>query len=257
MLNNLNNKNAKSKHNRGRLRNSMVNIMKVDKILDSLKKSNPDIKVINSAVEPKKEKEENKKKDVKNIKLDILKNINNNNIIDDSIYSDVNDDVKNSNKVINSENNKSNSKGADLNNNKSSTSYNTKLKSMGEQFNNKGKTSPRAKKTESADRCKYIKKGNIFKDKDYKKVKVIKNTLYNSEFFLPSNLVHNATIFAYKTKDENYFRNRKISPEQKSKNVSEIKSVTNLILKSFCPRNGKHDINADERNIIKIISKRK
>ena len=256
--NNLTNTNTKSKHNRGRLRNSMVNIMKVDKILDSLKKSNPDIKVINSAVEPKKEKEENKKKDVKNIKLDILKNINNNNnIIDDSIYSDVNDDAKNSNKVINSENNKSNSKGADLNNNKSSTSYNTKLKSMGEQFNNKGKTSPRAKKTESADRCKFIKKGNIFKDKDYKKVKVIKNTLYNSEFFLPSNLVHNATIFAYKTKDENYFRNRKISPEQKSKNVSEIKSVTNLILKSFCPRNGKHDINADERNIIKIISKRK
>ena len=50
--------------------------------------------------------------------------------------------------------------------------------------------------------------------------------------------------------------NRKVSPEKKTKNVSEIKSASNLILTSFYPKNGKHDINADERNLLKIGNKK-
>ena len=118
------NRTIKSKVNKGRLRNSMVNILKVDKIMEDLKKSQRDINGINN---DDLKKEENKK-EVKNIKLNILKSINNN-AINDSLYSEVNDEGKNSNKAVNSENNKCNSNATEVNNNnnKSSTSYNFKL----------------------------------------------------------------------------------------------------------------------------------
>ena len=220
-----------------------------------MKKLNPDI---NSANNINKDKDKNKIKETQNLNLNIV----NNNIISDSVYSEINEDTKNNNnnKIVTSENNKNSSNLVELNNNnKSSTLYNFKMKNMGEQIlNNKGKVSPKLKKIESADRYKYIKKENKFKDfdKNFKNIKMIKDSLYDSEFFLPSNIVHNATIIAYNSKEGNHFMNRKVSPEKKTKNVSEIKSASNLILTSFYPKNGKHDINADERNLLKIGNKK-
>ena len=103
-----------------------------------------------------------------------------------------------------------------------------------------------------------IKTENKFKDnnKNIKKIKLIKDSLYDSEFLLPSGIVHNATIIAYKAKEENNYRNKKVSPEKSFKNISEIKSASNLILTSFFPNKVKHDINADERNLLKIGTKK-
>ena len=69
---------------------------------------------------------------------------------------------------------------------------------------------------------------------------MIKDSLYESEFILPSNIVHNATIIAIKAKDDNNIKKKKISPE-KSFHKSEIKSVGHLILTSFYPKKNKHD----------------
>ena len=246
---------SKSKHGRGSIRNNMINISKAEKLIKNMKKLNPDI---NSANNINKDKDKNKIKETQNLNLNIV----NNNIISDSVYSEINEDTKNNNnnKIVTSENNKNSPNLVELNNNnKSSTLYNFKMKNMGEQIlNNKGKVSPKLKKIESADRYKYIKKENKFKDfdKNFKNIKMIKDSLYDSEFFLPSNIVHNATIIAYNSKEGNHFMNRKVSPEKKTKNVSEIKSASNLILTSFYPKNGKHDINADERNLLKIGNKK-
>ena len=247
---------SKSKHGRGSIRNNMINIAKAEKLLKNMKKLNPDISNLNNL---NKDKEKNKVKEAKNLNLNII----NNNIISDSLYSEVNEDTKNhnTNKIATSENNKDNSNLVELNNNnnKSSTLYNFKMKNLGEQIlSNKTKISPKLKKVESADRYKHSKKENKFKDfdKNMKNMKMIKDSLYDSEFFLPSNIVHNATIIAYNAKEENLFMNRKISPEKKPKNISEIKSASNLILTSFYPKNGKHDINADERNLLKIVNKK-
>ena len=257
---------SKSKHGRGSIKNNLINMVKAEKIIKNMKKLNPDINGTNNVYnsnkekDKEKEKEKNIEKEAKNLNINIL----NNNIITDSLHSDVNQDTKkNNNKIITSENNKSNPKTVDINNNnndnndnnKSSTLYNFKLKNMGEQIlNNKSRVSPKIKKVESADKYRYIKKENKFKDTDkgFKRNKLIKDSLYESEFFLPSNIVHNATIIAFNQKDENYFGNKKVSPEKNFKNISEIKSASNLILTSFYPKNGKHDINADERNLLKI-----
>ena len=260
--NNINNGNiSKSKHGRGSIRNNMINIMKAEKLIKNMKKGNPEINIINNNII--KNKEKNMDKEGKNIHL----NISNNNIKHDTLYSELKEDTKTSNKVVISENNKNNSNIIENNNNssynntnKSSTLYNFKLKNMGEQIlSNKNKVESTLKKVESADKYKNIKQvDNKFKDKEktIKRIKMIKDSLYESEFILPSGIVHNATIVAFKTNEENSIKKKKISPEKKSGFKSEIKSVSNLILTSFYPKNGKHDINADERNLLKIGNKK-
>ena len=225
---------SKSKHGRGSIRNNIANIINADKLIKNLKKLEPiDKEKMNIN---KKEKDINKK--ARNFDINLI----NNNMENATLYSEINNENKNSNKkVVNSESNKNDIKEENSNNNKSSTLYNSKMRNISEMILNNNKN----KEVESNDKFIGIKKDNKLKEKDLfiKKYKILKNNLYDSEFILPSNLVHNATIIAYNSKYDSFLGNKKKTPEKNSGNISEIKPVDNLILTSFLPKNGNYDIN--------------
>ena len=227
---------SKSKHGRGSIRNNIANIINADKLIKNLKKLEPiDKEKMNIN---KKEKDIDKNKKARNFDINLV----NNNMENASLYSEINNENKNSNKkVVNSESNKNDIKEENSNNNKSSTLYNSKMRNISEMILNNNKN----KEVESNDKFIGIKKDNKLKEKDLfiKKYKIMKNNLYDSEFILPSNLVHNATIIAYNSKYDSFLGNKKKTPEKNSGNISEIKPVDNLILTSFLPKNGNYDIN--------------
>ena len=227
---------SKSKHGRGSIRNNIANIINADKLIKNLKKLEPiDKEKMNIN---KKEKDIDKNKKARNFDINLV----NNNMENASLYSEINNENKNSNKkVVNSESNKNDIKEENSNNNKSSTLYNSKMRNISEMILNNNKN----KEVESNDKFTGIKKDNKLKEKDLfiKKYKIMKNNLYDSEFILPSNLVHNATIIAYNSKYDSFLGNKKKTPEKNSGNISEIKPVDNLILTSFLPKNGNYDIN--------------
>ena len=221
-----------SKHGRGSIRNNMKNIIKAEKILKNLKKFNIKENPITKEQELKKDKK-------------INTNITNFNISNNKIDIEINEDKNNtSNKILNSDSNKNVLKSDENNSNKSSVINNN--------FH--------INKIVSADRFKRIKKENKYniKEKFEKKVNAAKRNLYEWDYFLPSNLVHNATIVAYYTKNDNNLGNKKLTPEKKlSNNKSEIKSASNLILTSFYNRSNKYDVNYDEKNFNKMMNKNK
>ena len=227
---------SKSKHGRGSIRNNIANIINADKLIKNLKKLEPiDKEKMNIN---KKEKDIDKNKKARNFDINLV----NNNMENASLYSEINNENKNSNKkVVNSESNKNDIKEENSNNNKSSTLYNSKMRNISEMILNNNKN----KEVENNDKFTGIKKDNKLKEKDLfiKKYKIMKNNLYDSEFILPSNLVHNATIIAYNSKYDSFLGNKKKTPEKYSGNISEIKPVDNLILTSFLPKNGNYDIN--------------
>ena len=227
---------SKSKHGRGSIRNNIANIINADKLIKNLKKLEPiDKEKMNIN---KKEKDIDKNKKARNFDINLV----NNNIENATLYSEINNENKNSNKkVVNSESNKNDIKEENSNNNKSSTLYNSKMRNISEMILNNNKN----KEVESNDKFIGIKKDNKLKEKDLfiKKYKIMKNNLYDSEFILPSNLVHNATIIAYNSKYDSFLGNKKKTCEKNSGNISEIKPVDNLILTSFLPKNGNYDIN--------------
>ena len=227
---------SKSKHGRGSIRNNIANIINADKLIKNLKKLEPiDKEKMNIN---KKEKDIDKNKKARNFDINLV----NNNMENATLYSEINNENKNSNKkVVNSESNKNDIKEENSNNNKSSTLYNSKMRNISEMILNNNKN----KEVESNDKFTGIKKDNKLKEKDLfiKKYKIMKNNLYDSEFILPSNLVHNATIIAYNSKYDSFLGNKKKTPEKNSGNISEIKPVDNLILTSFLPKNGNYDIN--------------
>ena len=227
---------SKSKHGRGSIRNNIANIINADKLIKNLKKLEPiDKEKMNIN---KKETDIDKNKKARNFDINLV----NNNMENASLYSEINNENKNSNKkVVNSESNKNDIKEENSNNNKSSTLYNSKMRNISEMILNNNKN----KEVESNDKFTGIKKDNKLKEKDLfiKKYKIMKNNLYDSEFILPSNLVHNATIIAYNSKYDSFLGNKKKTPEKNSGNISEIKPVDNLILTSFLPKNGNYDIN--------------
>ena len=227
---------SKSKHGRGSIRNNIANIINADKLIKNLKKLEPiDKEKMNIN---KKEKDIDKNKKARNFDINLV----NNNMENATLYSEINNENKNSNKkVVNSESNKNDIKEENSNNNKSSTLYNSKMRNISEMILNNNKN----KEVESNDKFIGIKKDNKLKEKDLfiKKYKIMKNNLYDSEFILPSNLVHNATIIAYNSKYDSFLGNKKKTCEKNSGNISEIKPVDNLILTSFLPKNGNYDIN--------------
>ena len=227
---------SKSKHGRGSIRNNIANIINADKLIKNLKKLEPtDKEKMNIN---KKEKDIDKNKKARNFDINLV----NNNMENATLYSEINNENKNSNKkVVNSESNKNDIKEENSNNNKSSTLYNSKMRNISEMILNNNKN----KEVENNDKFIGIKKDNKLKEKDLfiKKYKIMKNNLYDSEFILPSNLVHNATIIAYNSKYDSFLGNKKKTPEKNSGNISEIKPVDNLILTSFLPKNGNYDIN--------------
>jgi hypothetical protein len=227
---------SKSKHGRGSIRNNIANIINADKLIKNLKKLEPiDKEKMNIN---KKETDIDKNKKARNFDINLV----NNNMENATLYSEINNENKNSNKkVVNSESNKNDIKEENSNNNKSSTLYNSKMRNISEMILNNNKN----KEVESNDKFTGIKKDNKLKEKDLfiKKYKIMKNNLYDSEFILPSNLVHNATIIAYNSKYDSFLGNKKKTPEKNSGNISEIKPVDNLILTSFLPKNGNYDIN--------------
>ena len=227
---------SKSKHGRGSIRNNIANIINADKLIKNLKKLEPiDKEKMNIN---KKETDIDKNKKARNFDINLV----NNNMENATLYSEINNENKNSNKkVVNSESNKNDIKEENSNNNKSSTLYNSKMRNISEIILNNNKN----KEVESNDKFTGIKKDNKLKEKDLfiKKYKIMKNNLYDSEFILPSNLVHNATIIAYNSKYDSFLGNKKKTPEKNSGNISEIKPVDNLILTSFLPKNGNYDIN--------------
>ena len=227
---------SKSKHGRGSIRNNIANIINADKLIKNLKKLEPiDKEKMNIN---KKETDIDKNKKARNFDINLV----NNNMENATLYSEINNENKNSNKkVVNSESNKNDIKEENSNNNKSSTLYNSKMRNISEMILNNNKY----KEVESNDKFIGIKKDNKLKEKDLfiKKYKIMKNNLYDSEFILPSNLVHNATIIAYNSKYDSFLGNKKKTPEKNSGNISEIKPVDNLILTSFLPKNGNYDIN--------------
>ena len=227
---------SKSKHGRGSIRNNIANIINADKLIKNLKKLEPiDKEIMNIN---KKETDIDKNKKARNFDINLV----NNNMENATLYSEINNENKNSNKkVVNSESNKNDIKEENSNNNKSSTLYNSKMRNISEMILNNNKN----KEVESNDKFTGIKKDNNLKEKDLfiKKYKIMKNNLYDSEFILPSNLVHNATIIAYNSKYDSFLGNKKKTPEKNSGNISEIKPVDNLILTSFLPKNGNYDIN--------------
>ena len=227
---------SKSKHGRGSIRNNIANIINADKLIKNLKKLEPiDKEKMNIN---KKETDIDKNKKARNFDINLV----NNNMENATLYSEINNENKNSNKkVVNSESNKNDIKEENSNNNKSSTLYNSKMRNISEMILNNNKN----KEVESNDKFIGIKKDNKLKEKDLfiKKYKILKNNLYDSEFILPSNLVHNATIIAYNSKYDSFLGNKKKTPEKNSGNISEIKPVDNLILTSFLPKNGNYDIN--------------
>ena len=230
---------SKSKHGRGSIRNNIANIINADKLIKNLKKLEPiDKEKMNIN---KKEKDIDKNKKARNFDINLVNN-NMENAENATLYSEINNENKNSNKkVVNSESNKNDIKEENSNNNKSSTLYNSKMRNISEMILNNNKN----KEVESNDKFTGIKKDNKLKEKDLfiKKYKIMKNNLYDSEFILPSNLVHNATIIAYNSKYDSFLGNKKKTPEKNSGNISEIKPVDNLILTSFLPKNGNYDIN--------------
>ena len=191
---------SKSKHGRGSIRNNIANIINADKLIKNLKKLEPiDKEKMNIN---KKEKDINKK--ARNFDINLV----NNNMENATLYSEINNENKNSNKkVVNSESNKNDIKEENSNNNKSSTLYNSKMRNISEMILNNNKN----KEVESNDKFTGIKKDNKLKEKDLfiKKYKIMKNNLYDSEFILPSNLVHNATIIAYNSKYDSFLGNKK------------------------------------------------
>ena len=206
---------SKSKHGRGSIRNNIANIINADKLIKNLKKLEPiDKEKININ---KKEKDINKK--ARNFDINLV----NNNMENASLYSEINNENKNSNKkVVNSESNKNDIKEENSNNNKSSTLYNSKMRNISEMILNNNKN----KEVESNDKFIGIKKDNKLKEKDLfiKKYKIMKNNLYDSEFILPSNLVHNATIIAYNSKYDSFLGNKK----KHLKKIQEIFLKLNL-----------------------------
>ena len=193
---------SKSKHGRGSIRNNIANIINADKLIKNLKKLEPiDKEKMNIN---KKETDIDKNKKARNFDINLV----NNNMENASLYSEINNENKNSNKkVVNSESNKNDIKEENSNNNKSSTLYNSKMRNISEMILNNNKN----KEVESNDKFTGIKKDNKLKEKDLfiKKYKIMKNNLYDSEFILPSNLVHNATIIAYNSKYDSFLGNKK------------------------------------------------
>ena len=228
-----------SKHGRGSLRNNITNVIKAEKVIKNLKKLNVN--------------ENPLKKDhviLKDKKINI--NITNNYVSSNKIDSEINEEKNNSsykinnssNKINNSESNKNILKSDDNNSNKSSIINNN--------YN--------INKIVSADRFKRIQKDNKYniKEKFNKKINPIKNNYYDLDYFLPSNLVHNATIVAYYSKNDDNLGNKKLTPEKKLiSNKSEIKSASNLILTSFYNRNNKYDVNYDDKTYNKLGNKNK
>ena len=251
-----NNNISKSKHGRGSIRNNIANIIKAEKLFKNFKKLNPIEK--DKSLILKKETNINKVKIIKDLNL----NISNNNIDDNkgnkNIHSEKNEDSKGSiNKIIKNEITKDILNIEDNNNfaNKSSTLYNYKFNNMSEPML---KEKSKIETIESADRCKHLKKENKFNEKERlnKKIGTAKNNLYDFEFFLPEDIVHNATIVAYMPKnDDENIGNKKGTPEKRSK-ISEIKSVSNLILTSFNPKKSKYDLSVENRNLNKINIKK-
>ena len=253
---NKNNNISKSKHGRGSIRNNMVNILKIEKLIKNFKKLNPIEK--DKSLILKKETNLNNEKNIKELNLNISNNNIENNTGNKIIHSAKNEDSKNNiNKIINNENKKDVLKIEDNNNfaYKSSTLYNYKFKNMSEAiFKDKNKIGT----NESADRCKHLKKENKYKEKERlnKKIGKTHNNLYDFEFFLPDDIVHNATIVAYFPKNNDEFiGNKKGTPEKKSK-ISEIKSVSNLILTTFNPKKSKNDLSVENRNLNKLNNKK-
>ena len=193
---------SKSKHGRGSIRNNIANIINADKLIKNLKKLEPiDKEKMNIN---KKETDIDKNKKARNFDINLL----NNNMENATLYSEINNENKNSNKkVVNSESNKNDIKEENSNNNKSSTLYNSKMRNISEIILNNNKN----KEVESNDKFIGIKKDNKLKEKDLfiKKYKIMKNNLYDSEFILPSNLVHNATIIAYNSKYDSFLGSKK------------------------------------------------
>jgi hypothetical protein len=213
-----------SKHGRGSIRNNMQNIAKAQKIFKNFKKLNiPELPL---------KKEQDMPKESKKININIT-----NNFISNKYDSEINEEKNSSsNKINKSDSNKLILKSDDNNSNKSSVIM----------------TNSNMNKIVSADRFKRIKKDKIYsKEKTNKKFNTLKNSLYDWDYFLPGNLVHNATIFAYYSKNDDEFGNKKITPEKKMSNRSEIKSMNNLILTSFYNKNSKYDVKLEEKNFNK------
>ena len=222
-----------SKHGRGSIRNNITNVIKAEKILKNLKKLN----MQENPLKKDQVKMKDKKINISSNKIDSEFNEEKNN----SSYKMNNS----SNKINNSESNKNILKSDDNNSNKSSI------------INNNSNIN----KIVSADRFKRITKDNKYniKEKFLKKINPIKNSYYDLDYFLPSNLVHNATIVAYYSKknDDNQ-GNIRLTPEKKLiNNKSEIKSASNLILTSFYNRNNRCDLNYEDKTYNILLNKNK
>jgi len=246
----------KSKHGRGSIKNNVQALIKAEKFIKNLKKiEKPFINMKDSELTNRE----------KNNNNSAIINISQNNIENNSSLGEINNNI-----IIKSENNNNNmEKQSENNNNVSSikniTSTNFRLKGIGDQIlNNKNKATQR---NGSADKYfnknkekKYKNKDkNKEKDKNNIRAKILKNRFYDSEYILPNTIVHNATIFAYNTNSNSnpdFFGGRKkLNQDKKISNISEIKSVGNLILTSFYPKNGQSDINVNEERIFKLSKK--
>ena len=243
---------SKSRHGRGSIRNNMINVIKAENLIKNLKKLNPIEK--GKSLILKKESDMNEEKNNKGLNI-YISNSNKLNT-NQNIHSEKNEDTKNNiNKI--KEGKKDILKIDDSTNfaNKSSTLYNYKMNNISEPIL---KDKNEITKIESADRCKHLKKENKYKEKERvnKKIGTIKNYLYDFEFFLPDDMVHNATIVAYMPKVEDEFTwNKKRTPEKKGK-ISEIKSVSNLILATFDRKKNKYDLSIENRNLNKSPNKK-
>ena len=243
---------SKSRHGRGSIRNNMINVIKAENLIKNLKKLNPIEK--GKSLILKKESDMNEEKNNKGLNI-YISNSNKLNT-NQNIHSEKNEDTKNNiNKI--KESKKDILKIDDSTNfaNKSSTLYNYKMNNISEPIL---KDKNEITKIESADRCKHLKKENKYKENERvnKKIGTIKNYLYDFEFFLPDDMVHNATIVAYMPKVEDEFTwNKKRTPEKKGK-ISEIKSVSNLILATFDRKKNKYDLSIENRNLNKSPNKK-
>ena len=219
-----------SKHGRGSIRNNMQNIAKAQKIFKNFKK-------LNISEYPLK-KEQDKSKESKKININITNNYISNNKYDNEINEEKNNST---NKINNGDSNKLILKSDDNNSNKSSIII----------------TNSNINKIVSADRFKQIKKERIYsKEKTSKKISTLKNSLYDWDYFLPGNLVHNATIVAYYSKKNNELGNKKLTPEKKISNRSEIKTVNNLILTSFYNKNSNYEVNIGDKSFNNFVNKK-
>ena len=80
--------------------------------------------------------------------------------------------------------------------------------------------------------------------------------MYDWDYFLPGNLVHNATIVAYYSKKNNELGNKELTPEKKISNRSEIKTVNNLILTSFYNKNRNYEVNIGDKSFNNFVNKK-